>query len=357
VAKKKSALRLEAVLRGFVARARFAATLRRFKDAAATTIETWWRGALAKACLNFVRRLTAPWQGVLPSKHEFVVCATVVVWHRYTNMGRMGEVVGSRKLNLVVTNKGNLIFASGGGAHCSGGVSVYNPEATPAAVRVIQAGGKNKTSFVLPNLMLSPTSGRKKLPAGREQPSVIVDPDLPPQPMPVTRFDLKMKKGVRTVSMHLTDLAGTYERWYFLKDVFDAKDWAALTPKNAMRLNLDESIANLPIDCCGFVYKSPFKRRIINQRGRARPASSRDSDYLLAKGDDDDAKAGTPSPTGDVPTTLAKELQQKQQQKPTTTTTTTTTKKKSRSRRRRRLRRRHESCPRDGAAVRRCRRG
>mmetsp|Transcript_23907 Transcript_23907/g.73632 ORF Transcript_23907/g.73632 Transcript_23907/m.73632 type:complete len:1481 (+) Transcript_23907:128-4570(+) len=256
--KKNSALVLEAALRGFVARTQFAETLRKRDANAATAIQTWWRGALARACLRFVQRLSAPWQGVLPSKHEFVLCSTVVVWHRYTNMGRMGEVVGSRKLNLIVTNKGNLVFASGG-------VSVYNLEATPAAVKVIRAA-KDKTAIVLPahaRATNTKKDGNKKLPAGREQPAVVVDPDLPPQPMPVTRFEIKVKKGVRTVTTNITDLAGTYARWSFLKDIFDSRDWAALTPNYAMRLNLDESIANLPIDVCGFVFKSPFKRRVL----------------------------------------------------------------------------------------------
>ena len=71
----------------------------------------------------------------------------------------------------------------------------------------------------------------------------------------------KHKQGFKASSMHLTDLAGTFHRWMTLKSVFDTKSWDTFTPKKTMRLNLDVSFANLPIDKYGFLYKKPFKRQ------------------------------------------------------------------------------------------------
>ena len=59
----------------------------------------------------------------------------------------------------------------------------------------------------------------------------------------------------------VTDLCGTFNRWVTLKMVFDQKAWDTFTPKKTARLNLDVSVANLPVDAYGFLYKKPFKRQ------------------------------------------------------------------------------------------------
>ncbi|KAJ8600295.1 hypothetical protein CTAYLR_000704 [Chrysophaeum taylorii] len=253
---KAEAIVVETALRGFLARRRFAKTIAARDNAAALRIETWWRAAVASTALNFVRKLSRPWEAVLPSRREFVVVATVVVWHRYTKAGRVGEMVGSRKLNLLVTNRGNVVLASGG-------VSVYNPETDPSVVRVLEGAKANaKLTIHLPN-QTNFLDGGKNVPAGRERPIAVVDPNEFPVRLPVCRLDLKVKKGIRTATMSISDLAGTHDRWRILKDIFDARDFASLTPKRATRLNLDHSIANLPIDKVGFLFKSPFKRRVL----------------------------------------------------------------------------------------------
>jgi len=234
---------------------------------AAICIQAWWRAAIAKASFKFVLKLTRPWIGILPSANEFVIMHTVTVWHKYTQVGRMGEIVGSRKLHCIVTSRGNILFCNGG-LRGSSGVSAYSPESTPSIVRILAAGNKGSNlSIGLSNYDTGPLSPKRtKLLTGREQPVIITDPTRPPEPHPITKIDLKLKKGMRTTTMHCTDLAGTYERWLTLKEIFENKQFSTLTPRTAMRLNLDASIAaNLPIDMCGRLYKLPFKRRIVTK--------------------------------------------------------------------------------------------
>lgn len=252
--KRDKAVVLETLVRGFEARRRFAMRLEARRNKAAVSMQAWWRSVSDSWCMRFVRKLTRPWQAVLPSRREYVVVSTVVVWHRYSQVGRVGEIVGSRKVHLIVTSRGNVVFSSGG-------VSVYAPDATPSLVRVLDCA-KGRLSVVLPK-----PSTPAQPPPGREVPLSVVDADKPPRAVPPCKFELKFKRGLRTSSMTLTDLAGTVQRWTQLKELFEADDgsggFKTLSPKHVVRLNLRLSIANLPIHCYGRLYKQPFKRHVF----------------------------------------------------------------------------------------------
>jgi hypothetical protein len=99
------------------------------------------------------------------------------------------------------------------------------------------------------------------LPSGREHPLVITAAGGAPAAAAPCVFRFKHKQGFKSSNMHLTDLCGTFNRWVTLKMVFDQKAWDSFTPKKTARLNLDVSVANLPVDAYGFLYKKPFKRQ------------------------------------------------------------------------------------------------
>ena len=135
--KKASALVLETAMRGKAARAQFARSVEARRQRAATRLQAWWRCVDERGAYHFVLDLTKKWASVIRDAHprakdgpihEFVVLHTIVLWHKYTQAGRVGEFIGSRKLHMVVSNKGNVYF-------CDGGVSTFAPDCTPALHR------------------------------------------------------------------------------------------------------------------------------------------------------------------------------------------------------------------------------
>mmetsp|Transcript_14031 Transcript_14031/g.49873 ORF Transcript_14031/g.49873 Transcript_14031/m.49873 type:complete len:411 (+) Transcript_14031:1198-2430(+) len=224
---------------------------------------------MQRRAMRFVLEQTKPWQALMEKSalkgwggvvSEYVVIHTVAVWHRYAQAGRIGEIVGSRKANLLVTSRGNILLANGG---ASGGVSTYSPEATPSILRAL-VGSKSGSvmKIVLPDAAYRPCS-KKNVPGRLENPIVITDANKAPEEVPRCIFDVKYRRGLRSTSMSLTDLAGTYKRWDVVKRLYDAKAWHTMTPIRAMRLNLDESVANQPLLKCGFLFKKPYHRTVI----------------------------------------------------------------------------------------------
>ncbi|KAH8086688.1 hypothetical protein JL720_7127 [Aureococcus anophagefferens] len=235
--RKAAAKKLEAVSRGLRRRQSL-----QVKKASALVLETAMRGKAARA--QFAR------DGAI---HEFVVLHTIVLWHKYTQAGRVGEFIGSRKLHMVVSNKGNVYF-------CDGGVSTFAPDCTPALQRAFlleKSGAKSAVTVDDSSTVVDPSS----LPSGREHPLVITAAGGAPAAAAPCVFRFKHKQGFKSSNMHLTDLCGTFNRWVTLKMVFDQRAWDSFTPKKTARLNLDVSVANLPVDAYGFLYKKPFKRQ------------------------------------------------------------------------------------------------
>ncbi|KAH8077604.1 hypothetical protein JL720_9988 [Aureococcus anophagefferens] len=230
--KKASALVLETAMRGKAARAQFARSVEARRQRAATRLQAWWRCVDERGAYHFVLDLTKKWASVIRDAHprakdgaihEFVVLHTIVLWHKYTQAGRVGEFIGSRKLHMVVAF---LLEKSGA-----------------RAVTV------DDSSTVV---------DLSSLPSGREHPWSSRRGARAAAPC-VFRF--KHKQGFKSSNMHLTDLCGTFNRWVTLKMVFDQRAWDSFTPKKTARLNLDVSVANLPVDAYGFLYKKPFKRQ------------------------------------------------------------------------------------------------
>ncbi|KAH8059402.1 hypothetical protein JL722_5428 [Aureococcus anophagefferens] len=221
--KKASALVLETAMRGEAARAQFARRQR-----AATRLQAWWRCVDERGAYHFVLDLTKKWASVIRDAHprardgaihEFVVLHTIVLWHKYTQAGRVGEFIGSRKLHMVVSNKGNRAFL------------------------LEKSGAKSSVTVDDSSTVVDPSS----LPSGREHPLVITAAGGAPAAAAPCVFRFKHKQGFKSSNMHLTDLCGTFNRWVTLKMVFDQRAWDSFTPKKTARLNLDVSVANLPV--------------------------------------------------------------------------------------------------------------
>ncbi|KAH8066869.1 hypothetical protein JL721_8061 [Aureococcus anophagefferens] len=204
------------------------------RQRAATRLQAWWRCVDERGAYHFVLDLTKKWASVIRDAHprardgaihEFVVLHTIVLWHKYTQAGRVGEFIGSRKLHMVRSSE--------------------------------KSGAKSSVTVDDSSTVVDPSS----LPSGREHPLVITAAGGAPAAAAPCVFRFKHKQGFKSSNMHLTDLCGTFNRWVTLKMVFDQRAWDSFTPKKTARLNLDVSVANLPVDAYGFLYKKPFKRQ------------------------------------------------------------------------------------------------